>query len=120
MTNGIDRKMKAAEFKNKGSELPSLDSVEQVNLDSVGKPTDQPMDLTINPLTDQQITSSKEQVTNREIAKEEQITEVPHIDFIFGNRLFMLEYCIPMAPSRQLMHLTIRSHAKADSSNQKK
>lgn len=55
-------------------------------LEMVSKPTEKPMDLIVNPLTEQL-------ATHQDIAKEEQITEVPYIDFIFRDKQLAFEDC---------------------------
>lgn len=53
-------------------------------LEIVNKSTEDPTDLIISQLPEQSIKSSEEQSTNHEIAKEEQVIEVSHIDLSSG------------------------------------
>ena len=93
MTNGIGQQVQAVEFENKVPELPSLDSVDQQmpatkkieDLDMVSKKTEQPIDLIIMPLSEKQTISSEEAYIVTEVVKEDQVIEVPHIDFIIGD-----------------------------------
>ena len=55
------------------------------------KTNEQPMDLNVVPLPEELIESLvTEHAIVSEVAKEDQIIEVLHIDFIFGNRPLLL------------------------------
>lgn len=62
------------------------------------------MDLIISPHPEQPIKSLEEQAIDREIAKENQIIEVPHFDFIFGDRRLIFEDCEQMVQIQHLKH----------------
>ena len=89
-------------------------------MEIVSKSTEHPMDLIVRQLSKQSIKSLKEQSIDQESAKEEQVIEVSHSDFVFENRLLILEDCDLPVQSQQLMHLTVRLHSKAGFKNRKK
>ena len=51
--------------------------------------------------------------------KVEQLIEVPHIDFILGDKLFTIEDCDLLVQSKQLMHLMVKSHIHVEVKHQK-
>lgn len=53
-------------------------------LDVVNKESDHLMDIIIDPLTEEQVESPKENTIFAEIAKEDPIIEFPYIDFVIG------------------------------------
>ena len=55
------------------------------DLDIVSKQTEHPMNLIVRPFPENPIRSLDEKAINQEVAKEDQIIEVPHIDFILGD-----------------------------------
>lgn len=59
--------------------------------------TDQLMNHITSPLPEEPIESSEENTIGQEIAKEEKVIEVTHIDFIFGNQPLKLEDYMQMA-----------------------
>ena len=46
------------------------------------------------------------------------VIEVPHIDFIFWDRLSLLEDCVQFSQVKDLNHLFIQAHTKTRSGNQ--
>ena len=54
---------------------------------------DQLVDFIICSIPEEPIKSSKEQAIVLKVEKEDQIVEVPHIDFIFWNRLLISRDC---------------------------
>ena len=66
-SNNVDQQVQAVKGKNMSIQW----------LEMVSKPAEKPMDLIVNPLTEQL-------ATHQDIANGEQVIEVPYIDFIFG------------------------------------
>lgn len=62
-----------------------------LKLEMVSKPTEHLIDLIVVPLSEKSIISSKEKYIVPEVSKEDQIVEVPHIDFIIRARPLTLE-----------------------------
>ena len=59
--------------------------------------------------------ASEEQAIDQEAANEHQVIEVPHIDFVFGDRSLMHSDCVQPVEIQKLMHQMVRSHSKASS-----
>ena len=81
-------------------------SVEETSieeLDMVHGETDHLMDLIASLLPEKSISSSTEKAIDCEVVKD-QIIEVLHIDFIFGDRLSFSEDCDPLVKIRGLKH----------------
>ena len=99
------------------SEISSLDSVYQQvratqegdqhieELEVVCKPTELLIEESIaSTLPKQPAKASKEQAIDQEVANENQVFEVPHIDFIFGDRSLMHGDCVHPIEIQKLMH----------------
>ena len=54
------------------------------------------MDPIVSPFPEKRIISSRETDIAKDFLNEEQVIEVPHIDFIFGDKLSFLEDCDPL------------------------
>lgn len=52
----------------------------------------------------------RHQKKNNEASKEEPIIVVLHIDFIFGDQIWIVKDCDLLVPRQQLMCLMVRSH----------
>ena len=112
--------------------INSFDNVEQQLLSAkeetlnikdmaiISKPTDRLMEPIVRPPHEKLIPSLEEKDIVKEVANKDQICEVPHIDFICGDKLLILEDCDPLIQRQQLIHLTIRSQANAGFKLQKK
>lgn len=74
------------------------------------EPTEQHMDLIVNPLPEKKNASLEEQATNWEIAKENPIMDVPHIDFILRDRPVIIEDYVQVTYTQNLKLLMVRSH----------
>eukprot|EP00268_Persea_americana_P027950 TRINITY_DN27197_c0_g3_i2.p1 TRINITY_DN27197_c0_g3~~TRINITY_DN27197_c0_g3_i2.p1 ORF type:complete len:175 (-),score=39.03 TRINITY_DN27197_c0_g3_i2:134-658(-) len=131
MGHGQNMEETSAEFVDKGSKFPSMDDDNQKmqpskkeenseELEIVSKPTEHLMDLIVSPLPGKPISSPEDKDIDQEVVNEDQIIEAPHIDFIFGDRLLILEDCDPLVHYQQLMSLIVRSHTKVGFKNQKK
>lgn len=93
----IEHLLQAAKLENMGSKLPSLENVDQKmqvayeatkkieDLKMVSKPTNHLIEPIVSPLLQQPVKPSEEQAIGQETAKESQVIEFPHIDFIFGD-----------------------------------
>ena len=86
----------------------------------VDRESDHLMGLFVDPLPKEQVESPKKKNIVPEIAKEDLIIEVIHIDFIFGDRPFPLGECVQMASIQELKHHFIWACIIAKSSRQKK
>ena len=87
--------MQAAKLENMGSKLPSLENVDQKMqvayeatkkievLKMIRKPTNHLIEPIVSSLLEQPVKTSEEQAIGQETTKENQVIEVPHIDFIF-------------------------------------
>ena len=83
------------------------------DLDIVSKKNENPMDMDVERPPEKPIQSSEENDIDQETTKEDQATEVPHIDFIFSDRSLILEDCVQTTGRQTLKHLTVRSNTKA-------
>ena len=110
------------------SEISSSDGVEQQvratqegdqhteELEVVCKPTELLIDESIaSTLPKQPAKASEEQAIDHEVANENQVMEVPHIDFVFGDRSLMHSDCVQPVEIQKLMHQMVRSQSKASS-----
>ena len=75
-------------------------------LNGVNKEPNQLVDLIISPLPEEPIISSEEQAVVSKVEKDGKVIKIPHIEFIFGDKLLMFEDCYPLVPSQQLIHWT--------------
>eukprot|EP00268_Persea_americana_P064985 TRINITY_DN8611_c0_g2_i5.p1 TRINITY_DN8611_c0_g2~~TRINITY_DN8611_c0_g2_i5.p1 ORF type:complete len:139 (+),score=31.19 TRINITY_DN8611_c0_g2_i5:404-820(+) len=66
-------------------------------------------------LPKQSAKASKEQAIDQEIANENQVIEVPRIDFIFGDRSLMHGDCVQPVEIQKSRHQMVTSHSKASS-----
>ena len=89
-------------------------------LELVTKPTNHLAGPIVSPLTEQPIKPSEEHAIDQETTKEDQVIEVPHIDFIFGDSPSILEDRVQTMEIQNLMHLSVRLHSNARFRNQKK
>ena len=131
VTNGIKQHVQAVEFEEKGSELPTLDSVDhkmqeqmkqQRKLKSWKWSASQlniPMDLIASPLPKKPISSPEEKDIAQEVVNDDQLIEGPHVDFIFKDRLLILGDCVQMAGIQELKHQFIRARINTKSSHHK-
>ena len=90
-----------------------------MNVDN--KEPDQLVDFIISPLPEEPIIkSSEEKAIVSQVEKDGQVVEIPHIDFLFGDKLLMFEDYYPLVPSQQLIHSTDISQANVEFRHQKK
>ena len=75
----------------------------------VRKDFDHLMNVIISPILEKTIKSSYEKANGQEVAKEDQVIDIPHIDFIFGDGLSFFKDCDPLKQRKQLIHSTVRS-----------
>ena len=70
----------------------------------VNKESDHLMDIIIDPLTEEQVESPKENTIFPEIAKEDPTIEFPYFDFVIGDRPLKLEDHVQMDQIQDLKH----------------
>ena len=76
------------------------------------------MDPIASPPPDNQIKPSDGKIIAKEIAKEDHIIEVPHIDFVLRDRPILPRECVQMVAIQELNHHFIRARINAKSSHQ--
>ena len=63
------------------------------DFNTVSKQIEHLMDLIVMPLLETQTMALKETYIVMEVVEEDQVIEVPHVDFIFGDRQLIFEDC---------------------------
>lgn len=88
-------------------------------LKMVSKLTEQRMDLNAVPLSEELIDSSDKNAIVPEVAKEDHVIILPHINLVLGDRLLELEDHVHMTQIQDLQHQFIRALFQSKSEHQK-
>ena len=119
----IEVDMERQELKNRGidsvGELVHMEQEETNNEENI-KESYHLMDPVASPPPKNKVKPSDGKTINQEVLNDDQIIEVPHIDFIFGDNLFILEDCVQPVKIQNLKHLMVRYHIQTEFINQKK
>ena len=92
---------------------------EEANSKETNKEFDHMMDPISSPPLENQIKPSYEKTIDREIVKEDHIIELPHIDFVLGDRPILPGECVQIVGIQELKLHFIRARIIAKSSHQK-
>ena len=105
---------------DQGNANPELQTVEEVqglanieDSDHVSKKIEHPIDLIVMPLPKNPIASSELKSTVPVVSQEDQVIEVPHINFIFVGPQWIVNVHDLLVQRKHLKHLMVRSHIRA-------
>ena len=116
-----DKEIDSVSINNDAKQVqaPKEENADFEELNVVNQELDQPVDFIICSIPKEPIKSLKEQAIVSKVDKEDQIVEIPHIDFIFGNQPLISKYCVQLVQINDLQYVIVRSHIRVESKRQK-